>query len=88
LPLKEWANNKAGEIGAAVAWEAAGSVFLAAVIRGAEAVTPAVVAVIPAVAEATPVAEVIRVVAGDIRQMAAKGDIRTMILAAVAVGVR
>jgi hypothetical protein len=64
-----------------VAWEAVGSVFLAAVIRVAEAVIPAVVAVIPA-------AEVIRVV-GDIRQMAeAKGDIPTMILAALAVRVR
>lgn len=64
-----------------MAWEAVGSVFLAAVIRVAEAVIPAVVAVIPAV-------EVIRVV-GDIRQMAeAKGDIPTMILAALAVRVR
>ena len=64
-----------------MAWAAVGSVFLAAVIRVAEAVIPAVVGVIPA-------AEVIRVV-GDIRQMAeAKGDIPTMILAALAVRVR
>jgi hypothetical protein len=78
-----------------VAWEAVGSVFLAAVIRVAEAVIPAVVAVIPAVVAVIPAVvavipavEVIRVV-GDIRQMAeAKGDIPTMILAALAVRVR
>jgi len=92
-PPKGWGNNKGAEIGAAaweaaVAWEAVGSVFLAAVIRVAEAVIPAVVAVIPAVVAVIPAVEVIRVV-GDIRQMAeAKGDIPTMILAAVAVRVR
>jgi hypothetical protein len=80
LPPKGWANNNAAGIGAA-AWEAAGLVFLAAAIP-AVAVIPA--ADIQAVVEVTPVAEVIRA-AGDIRLMAAKGDIPTMTLAAVAV---
>jgi hypothetical protein len=83
LPPKGWANNNAAGIGAA-AWEAAGSVFLAAAIPAVAGIHAA--AGIQAVVEVTPVAEVIRA-AGDIRLMAAKGDIPTMILA-VAVRVR
>jgi len=90
LPPKEWANNNVAGIGAA-AWEAVGSVFLAAAIRAAVAVTQAgaaiqVVEAIRAVA-AIRAAGVIRAVE-DIRLMAAKGDIPTMILAAAAARVR
>ena len=65
---------------AAVAWAAVGSVFLAAATRAAVAVTLAV-QVTQAGAEVIPAQE------EDIRLMAAKGDIPTMILA-VAVRVR
>ena len=60
-----------------MAWAAVGSAFLAAATRAAVAVTQAGAA-IQAVAEVIPAQE------EDIRLMAAKGDIPTMILAAVA----
>jgi hypothetical protein len=72
-----------------VAWEAVGSVFRAAAIRAAVGVTPAAaVAGIQAVVEAIQVVEVIQAEEEDIRLMAAKGDIPTTILAAVAARVR
>ena len=88
MPPKGWANNNGAGIGVAE-WEAVGSVILAAAIRAAVVVTQAVdIQVVAGIqAEATPVAEAIQAV-GDIRLMAAKGDIPTTILAAVAVRVR